>query len=108
MEKFVEHTYLYDFYGELLTEHQRQIYESVTFDDLSLAEAADELNISRQGVHDIIKRCNSALESYESKLHLVEKFLALKKKAEEIKRLAGEKGDMKKIASIADEIIDEL
>ena len=108
MEKFVEHTYLYDFYGELLTEHQRQIYESVIFDDLSLAEAAEDLNISRQGVHDIIKRCNSALESYESKLHLVEKFLALKKKAEEIKRLAGEKGDMKKIASIADEIIDEL
>ena len=108
MEKFVEHTYLYDFYGELLTEYQRQIYESVIFDDLSLAEAAEDLNISRQGVHDIIKRCNSALEAYESKLHLVEKFMALKKKAEEIKRLACESGNVKKIASIADEIIEEL
>ena len=108
MEKFVEHTYLYDFYGELLTEHRRQIYESVIFDDLSLAEAAEDLNISRQGVHDIIKRCNASLESYESKLHLVEKFLALKKKAEEIKRLAAENGDMNKIEAIAGEIIEEL
>ncbi len=108
MEKFVENTYLYDFYGELLTEHQRQIYESVIFDDLSLAEAAEDLNISRQGVHDIIKRCNSSLEAYESKLHLVEKFMSLKKKAEEIKRLAFEDGSMKQIAAIADEIIEEL
>ena len=53
MEKFVEQTLLYDFYGELLTAHQRRIYEDVVLNDYSLSEVADELGISRQGVHDI-------------------------------------------------------
>ena len=109
MEKFVKNTYLYDFYGELLTEHQRNIYEAVVFDDLSLAEAAEQEGISRQGVHDIIKRCNAALEEYESKLHLVEKFLSLRKKVSEIKALADEETpDKKKIIETADEILEEL
>ena len=75
MEKFVEQTLLYDFYGELLTERQQQIYESVVLEDYSLSEVAEELGISRQGVHDMIKRCNHTLEEYEGKLHLVEKFI---------------------------------
>ncbi len=57
MEKFVERTLLYDFYGELLTKRQQQIYESVVLEDYSLSEVAEELNISRQGVHDMIRRC---------------------------------------------------
>ena len=65
MEKFVEQTLLYDFYGELLTAHQRRIYEDVVLNDYSLSEVADELGISRQGVHDNIKRCNKALQDYE-------------------------------------------
>ena len=80
MEKFVEQTLLYDFYGELLTAHQRRIYEDVVLNDYSLSEVADELGISRQGVHDNIKRCNKALQDYEAKLHLVEKFVNIKKK----------------------------
>ena len=75
MEKFVEQGYLYDFYGELLTERQQQVYESVVLEDYSLSEVAEDLGISRQGVHDMIKRCNKTLEEYEQKLHLVEKFL---------------------------------
>lgn len=55
MEKFVEQTLLYDFYGELLTEHQRNVYEDVILNDLSYTEVAEEQNISRQGVHDLIK-----------------------------------------------------
>ena len=70
MEKFVERTLLYDFYGELLTKRQQQIYESVVLEDYSLSEVAEELNISRQGVHDMIRRCDKALEGYEEKLHL--------------------------------------
>ena len=81
MEKFVEQSLLYDFYGELLTEHQREIYEAVVFDDLSLSEAARDEGISRQGIHDMVRRCNRALEEYESKLHLVEKFQNIKKEA---------------------------
>ena len=61
MEKFVEQTFLFDFYGELLTERQRQVYTSVVFEDYSLSEVAEELGISRQGVHDLVKRCDKIL-----------------------------------------------
>ncbi len=58
MEKIVEQALLFDFYGELLTKHQKQIYEDVVLNDLSLSEAAENYGITRQGVHDLIKRCN--------------------------------------------------
>lgn len=50
MEKILEQTLLFDFYGELLTDHQKRIYEDVVFGDLSYTEVAEEKNISRQGV----------------------------------------------------------
>ena len=65
MEKIVEQTLLYDFYGELLTDHQKEIYEDAVFNDLSLSEIANEQGISRQGVHDLIKRCDRTLNGYE-------------------------------------------
>ena len=107
MEKFVEQTLLYDFYGELLTERQQQVYESVVLEDYSLSEVAENLGISRQGVHDMIKRCNHTLEEYESRLHLVEKFLCIRKQVQKIKELAvgynaGE------IAEISNKILEEL
>ena len=80
MEKILEQTLLYDFYGELLTEHQKRVYEDVVLNDYSLSEIADELGISRQGVHDMVKRCSRLLNGYEEKLHLVEKFVSLKEK----------------------------
>ena len=107
MEKFVEQGYLYDFYGELLTERQQQVYESVVLEDYSLSEVAENLGISRQGVHDMIKRCNHTLEEYESRLHLVEKFLCIRKQVQKIKELAvgynaGE------ITEISNKILEEL
>ncbi|MCB7319054.1 YlxM family DNA-binding protein [Lacrimispora sp. 210928-DFI.3.58] len=90
MEKIVAQGLLYDFYGELLTEHQRRIYEAAVFDDLSPSEIAKEQGISRQGVHDLMKRCDKILEDYEAKLHLVAKFLKIRDMAEEVKTLAGE------------------
>ena len=89
MEKIVEQGLLYDFYGELLTEHQRNIYEGVVFNDMSLSEIAEEQGISRQGVHDLVKRCNKILAGYEEKLKLVQKFNQTKQMVEEIKELAG-------------------
>lgn len=80
MDKILEQALLYDFYGELLTAHQKEIYEQFVLDDLSLGEIAADAGISRQGVHDIVKRCARSLEEYERKLHLVEKFLAVKEK----------------------------
>ena len=82
MEKILEQTLLYDFYGELLTDHQKQVYEDVVLNDYSLSEVAEERRISRQGVHDLVKRCNRILQDYESKLHLVEKFVAIKEQVE--------------------------
>ena len=84
MEQFVQQTLLYDFYGELLTEHQRRIYEDVVLNDYSLSEVAADLGISRQGVHDNVKRCNKILSDYEEKLHLVEKFVNIKEKIHRI------------------------
>ena len=78
MEKFVERTLLYDFYGELLTDHQKEIYEQFILEDLSLGEIARDAGISRQGVHDLVKRCNRTLQEYEEKLHLVSRFLTVK------------------------------
>ena len=116
MEEKVEQAYLYDFYGELLNEHQRRIYEDFVFNDLSLGEIASCEGISRQGVHDLVKRCQKTLEGYEMKLHLVEKFLSVKEKVSKIDDTLAEweceKNDpeemVKRIRKIADAIIEEL
>ena len=107
MEKFVEQGYLYDFYGELLTESQQQVYESVVLEDYSLSEVAEDLGISRQGVHDMVERCNKTLEGYEQKLHLVEKFLNIRAQVKRIRVLAQEYHS-EEIANISSEILEEL
>ena len=114
MEKFVEQTFLFDFYGELLTERQRQVYTSVVFEDYSLREVAEELGISRQGVHDLVKRCSQTLKGYEEKLHLVEKFVSVREKVKQIDELLDgyEKENAEELVAdirkISDEIIEEL
>ena len=90
MEKIVERNMLYDFYGELLTPHQQEIYESIIFQDLSLSEVAELHCISRQGVHDLVRRCDKLLEGYENKLHLVERFVTLKSSVGELRELTRE------------------
>ena len=105
MEKFVEQTLLYDFYGELLTEHQRSVYEDVVLNVYSCTEVAQERGISRQGVHDLIRRCDRILEDYEEKLHLVEKFLKIREKVEEIQNAAEEPSRVK---ALSREILEEL
>ena len=112
MEDIVMQGLLYDFYGELLTEHQRSMYEDVIYNDLSLGEIAEEKGISRQGVHDLIKRCDKSLKAYESKLHLVEKFQQTKAMVAEIHGLTKnyiETGNMeciREIEKISSEIIE--
>lgn len=107
MEKIVEQTLLFDFYGELLTERQQQVYENVVLEDYSLSEVAEDLGISRQGVHDMIRRCNRTLEEYERKLHLVDKFLQIRRQVREIRRLA-EEYRASDITEISDRILEEL
>lgn len=89
MDKIYEQTMLFDFYGELLTEHQRSVYIDAVYNDLSLGEIAEERGISRQGVHDLIRRCDKILKGYEDKLHLVERFTRAKETVREIQELAG-------------------
>ena len=114
METKLEQAYLYDFYGELLNERQRRIYEDFVFNDLSLGEIASEEGISRQGVHDMIKRCTKALEGYEAKLHLVAKFQGAKDKVEQIHALAKEfhqnhdETVIREIEEISNQILEEL
>lgn len=113
MEKIFEQALLYDFYGELLTEHQRNIYEDAVFNDMSLSEIAEVQGISRQGVHDLIKRCDKILQDYESKLHLVERFDLAKAKVGEIVTLTqGADCDyaqrMEKICELSQELMKEL
>ncbi len=95
---------LYDFYGELLTQHQKKIYEDAVFNDLSLSEIADEQGISRQGVHDLIRRCDRILAGYEDKLHLVERFSRIKRNVQQINGLT----DNEQIKRLSNEIIEEL
>lgn len=116
MNEILEKALLYDFYGELLTEHQKEIYEQFVQEDLSLSEIADAQGISRQGVHDMVRRSQKLLEDYESKLHLVEKFLSVKKTVQKInealdfyeKQGSAPKEMIRSIRSISDTIIEEL
>ncbi len=114
VDKILEQSLLFDFYGELLTDHQKEIYERFVADDLSLGEIAEEAGISRQGVHDLIKRCNQTLKGYEEKLHLVGKFLAVKEKIEKIEQLLDNYNEenteelVQSIRKISGEIIEEL
>lgn len=113
MNDILEQALLYDFYGELLTEHQKRIYEQFVLEDLSLSEIAADEGISRQGVHDLIKRCNKTLAGYEEKLHLVERFLAIKEKIHQINQvLETEPKETKilieNIREISTEILEEL
>ncbi|EGG91195.1 hypothetical protein HMPREF0491_00376 [Lachnospiraceae oral taxon 107 str. F0167] len=87
IEKYINQGILYDFYGKLLTVHQQKIYEDVVFNDFSLSEIAENEGISRQGVSDLIKRCNKSLVSYEEKLGLIKKFDETKSYVKEIQRI---------------------
>ena len=72
MDKNVEIALLLDFYGNMLTERQREIMNLYYEDNLSLSEIAEELNISKQGVSDSLKRSEIVLYDTESKLKLME------------------------------------
>ena len=115
MDKIYEQTMLFDFYGELLTEHQRSIYEDAVYNDLSLGEIANERGISRQGVHDLIRRCDKILQDYESKLHLVERFARAKETVAKIEKLTASDAGysdlrerLRKIEVLSHELLDEL
>lgn len=114
MSNKIEQGYLYDFYGELLNEHQKKIYEDFVLNDFSLSEIASEEGISRQAVHDVIRRATKTLEGYEEKLHLIEKFIHIRDKVEQIDALiqtSSEQGleeTLASVSTISNDILEEL
>ncbi|WP_408606130.1 YlxM family DNA-binding protein [Anaeromicropila populeti] len=99
----VELSLLYDFYGGLMKDNKRRIFEDYVLNDYSLSEIAKEQGISRQGVHDTIKRCTKELRDYEEKLCLIEKFQKTKEMVNQIRNISKnvqESGNMVEIAKI--------
>ena len=87
MESIEKISLLYDFYGGLLTEKQRQVMELYHEENLSLAEIAEEIGISRQGDHDTLKKAEHLLTEYEDKLGLVAKLMKSRHAIAEIDRI---------------------
>ena len=84
MEKNVEISLLYSFYGRMLTERQADTIDLYYNEDLSLSEVGAELGISRQGVRDNLKRAEATLYDTEERLGLAKRFLGIKSKLGEI------------------------
>ncbi len=126
LKEIVELAVLFDFYGELLKDHNKQVFEDYILNDLSLGEIAEEKGISRQGVFDIIKRCSKQLKDCEEKLNLIKKFELTKSKVNQIKDTAEQLKDfsvvkeksqsetsevsigLEKIIQLADRILHDL
>lgn len=85
-------TMLFDFYGELLTERQKEFYGLYYDEDLSLAEIAENYGITRQGVRDVISRAEAYLTEIEDKTGLVRRFMQMAPRLERIAAAADEIG----------------
>ncbi|MCI7145170.1 MAG: YlxM family DNA-binding protein [Clostridiales bacterium] len=115
LDDITKQSLLYDFYGALLTERQRQVLQLYHDENYSLAEIAAQFEISRQGVHDALKNGEKSLEEYERKLGLMEKFRRTREAVDEIDRridglilkLGGEGETAEELKKIRD-IIDNL
>lgn len=114
LSHIVEMSLLFDFYGPLLKENKRVIFEDYVLNDYSLSEIASMQGMSRQGVHDTVKRCSRELERYEDSLHLLDKFRKTKERVNEIHAIAMEVRETKnveditKIECLSNEILDML
>ena len=114
VDEIAKASLLYDFYGALLTEKQRQVMALYHEENLSLSEIAGEFNISRQAVHDTLKKAELALEDYENKLNLIDKLVkteeAINKIDIEIEKIAAETKDSQTVERLGKikSIIDSL
>lgn len=108
MDKLSEIVFLLDFYGGLLTEKQRQIMSYHYEEDMSLSEISEILDISRQAVHDLIKRSEKILVDYENELRLVKRYLDQREKLKVVKDLILEYNEtnIKKAIHYINELID--
>ncbi|MFZ5596305.1 MAG: YlxM family DNA-binding protein [Bacillota bacterium] len=107
MEKLTKMNLLYDFYGQLLTERQRKFIELYYCHDLSLGEISEQYGVSRQSVHDTLRRSEQSLCRFEEKLGLVGKSLEqrelLSRALEHLRGATGE--DIKIVEQILSDLI---
>lgn len=90
MAKNLEISFLLDFYGDVLTEKQRDVMEQYYNDDLSLAEIADNFGITRQGVRDAIKRGESIMLELEQKVGFAKRYKAVRQGISQLESLTKE------------------
>lgn len=81
-------TMLYDFYGDLLTDRQKEFYDLYYNEDLSLGEIAENYGITRQGVRDVIVRAEAAMTGIEDKTHLIRRFHQMRQQCRAVGELA--------------------
>ena len=86
IDKIGEASLLFDFYGQMLTKKQQEVMRLYHEENYSLSEIGEEFSISRQGVHDTLKKAEHALTEYEEKLGLIAKFLKCQILLEEIEK----------------------
>ena len=111
MEEILRKTLLYDFYGELLTPHQQEIFEEVVLNDTSFSEVAAREGVSRQSIHELVRKCEKQLEYYESCLHMMERFLKLRdlvKAVQEKAQILEKDSGGKDILTLCEQIMEEL
>lgn len=87
MDRLTEMALLFDFYGPLLTDKQRNVWDLHYQQDLSLAEIAEMEHISRQAIYDLLKRTERILTEYEEKLGLIQRFWTERQKLMEVQAL---------------------
>ena len=73
-DKTLQKTMLFDFFGDLLTDKQREYFDLYHNEDLSLSEIAERVGISKQGVYDTIIRAEKTLEDVEAKTGIIQKW----------------------------------
>ena len=103
-EKDLKKAYLLDFYGDVLTERKKEVLDMYYNEDLSLAEIAEQIGISRQGVRDLIKKAEDELLFLEEKLGLAKKMVALRHHTDNLMRLAENGGASPEINNEIEEI----
>ena len=106
--KNLEIGYLFDFYGELLSARQREIFSLYYNEDLSLSEVSEQVGITRQGVRDTVKKCEEQLVSLEEKLGLAERFKEISEKSDTIIKKLEKMKISQSGANELDEIIAEV
>lgn len=105
-EKNLNISLLLDFYGDILSERQKEMLDLYYNDDLSLSEIAENYNISRQGVRSILKKGENILVNMEEKLHLAQRFSVVQEKsnkiANELEKISEQINDKDILAKITD------